>query len=42
MQQVDQGRGITRRHFGVVAGHLAESLSAASVPGEILTLSNAL
>jgi hemoglobin len=36
MRQVHQGRGITMHHFGLVAGHLAESLSAASVPNEIV------
>ena len=36
MQQVHQGRGITMRHFTLVAGHLADSLSAAGVPEEII------
>lgn len=31
MKQVHQGRGITMRHFGLVAGHLTESLTAAGV-----------
>jgi hemoglobin len=35
MRQVHQGRGITMRHFTLVAGHLADSLSAAGVPEEI-------
>ena len=29
MKQVHQGRGITMRHFGLVAGHLGDALSAA-------------
>ena len=32
MRQVHQGRGITVHHFNLVAGHLADSLSAAGVP----------
>jgi hemoglobin len=32
MRQVHQGRGIARHHFNLVAGHLADSLSAAGVP----------
>jgi hemoglobin len=36
MRQVHQGRGITMRHFTLVAGHLADSLSAAGVPEEII------
>jgi hemoglobin len=35
MRQVHQGRGITMHHFGLVAGHLTESLTAAGVPREI-------
>lgn len=31
MRQVHQGRGITMHHFALVAGHLADSLSAAGV-----------
>ena len=33
MRQVHQGRGITARHFNLVAGHLSDSLCAAGVPG---------
>jgi len=36
MRQVHQGRGITVHHFNLVAGHLADSLSAAGVPQEIV------
>ncbi len=32
MRQVHQDRGITMRHFNLVAGHLAASLGAAGVP----------
>ncbi|MBF6353670.1 group 1 truncated hemoglobin [Nocardia higoensis] len=32
MKQVHQGRGITMTHFGLVAGHLTDSLAAAGVP----------
>jgi hemoglobin len=32
MKQVHQGRGITMRHFSLVAGHLADALTAAGVP----------
>jgi hemoglobin len=35
MRQVHQGRGITTHHFGLVAGHLADSLGAAGVPAHI-------
>jgi hemoglobin len=35
MRQVHQGRGITMHHFDLVAGHLAKSLTAAGVPGEV-------
>jgi hemoglobin len=37
MRQVHHGRGITTHHFDVVAGHLADSLSAAGVPDDIVT-----
>ncbi len=40
MRQVHKGRGITKHHFNLVAGHLAASLEAAGVPaatsGQIL------
>lgn len=40
MKQVHQGRGITRHHFDLVAGHLTDSLTAAGVDeatvGEII------
>ncbi|MGV9677263.1 group I truncated hemoglobin [Nocardia sp. NPDC003482] len=36
MKQVHQGRGITLHHFGLVAGHLTESLKAAGVPDDIV------
>ena len=36
MRQVHQGRGITMGHFGLVAGHLADSLAAAGVPEAIV------
>jgi hemoglobin len=36
MRQVHQGRGITTHHFTVVASHLADSLAAAGVPGDII------
>jgi hemoglobin len=32
MKQVHQGRGIMMHHFGLVAGHLKDSLAAAGVP----------
>jgi hemoglobin len=35
MRQVHQGRGITAHHFGLVAGHLGDSLAAAGVPTDI-------
>lgn len=35
MRQVHQGRGITAHHFGLVAGHLSDSLGAAGVPSDI-------
>jgi hemoglobin len=34
MRQVHQGRGITMRHFTLVAEHLAASLAAARVPAD--------
>jgi hemoglobin len=34
MKQVHQGRGITMHHFNLVAGHLADALTAAGVPSE--------
>ncbi len=37
MKQVHQGRGITMRHFSLVAGHLADALAAAGVPAETVT-----
>jgi hemoglobin len=37
MKQVHQGRGITMHHFSLVAGHLADALSAAGVPSETVT-----
>ena len=36
MRQVHQGRGITAHHFGLVAGHLSDSLTAAGVPEELV------
>ena len=36
MRQVHQGRGITAHHFGLVAGHLSGSLTAAGVPDELV------
>ncbi|WP_040837643.1 group I truncated hemoglobin [Nocardia brevicatena] len=36
MKQVHQGRGITMHHFGLVAGHLKDSLAAAGVPAETI------
>ena len=36
MQRVHRGRGITMHHFELVAGHLAESLSAAGAPDEVV------
>jgi hemoglobin len=32
MKHVHKGRGITRHHFNLVAGHLEDSLTAAGVP----------
>jgi hemoglobin len=37
MKQVHQGRGITMHHFTLVAGHLAEALSAAGVSPRTVT-----
>lgn len=37
MKRVHQGRGITMHHFNLVAGHLADALSAAGVPSETVT-----
>jgi hemoglobin len=37
MRQVHQGRGITMHHFSLVAGHLADALSAAGVASETVT-----
>jgi hemoglobin len=37
MKQVHQGRGITMHHFSLVAGHLADALSAAGVPPATVT-----
>jgi len=37
MKQVHRGRGITMYHFNRVAGHLADALAAAGVPGETAT-----
>ncbi|MCV7399313.1 group 1 truncated hemoglobin [Mycobacterium fragae] len=37
LRQVHQGRGITMRHFNLVAGHLTDSLRAAGVPSETVT-----
>lgn len=34
MKEVHRGRGIARRHFDLVAGHLADALTAAGVPSE--------
>jgi len=34
MKQVHQGRGITMHHFSLVAGHLADALTAAGVPAQ--------
>jgi hemoglobin len=37
MKQVHQGRGITMYHFSLVAGHLADALTAAGVPSQTVT-----
>lgn len=37
MKQVHQGRGITMRHFSLVAGHLGDALTAAGVPAGTVT-----
>ncbi|WP_236056404.1 group 1 truncated hemoglobin [Mycobacterium sp. SM1] len=34
MKRAHQGRGITMRHFNLVAGYLGDALSAAGVPAE--------
>ncbi|AKN15796.1 group I truncated hemoglobin [Mycobacterium haemophilum] len=34
MKQVHQGRGITKHHFNLVAGHLIDSLFSAGVPSD--------
>ncbi|WP_280361144.1 group I truncated hemoglobin [Nocardia wallacei] len=36
MKQVHQGRGITMHHFGLVAGHLTDSLKTAGVPDDLV------
>ncbi|MCP2293347.1 group I truncated hemoglobin [Nocardia amikacinitolerans] len=36
MKQVHQGRGITRHHFALVAGHLTDALTAAGVPPDLV------
>lgn len=36
MKQVHRGRGITMHHFGLVAGHLRDSLAAAGVDAETI------
>ncbi|MGV9610976.1 group I truncated hemoglobin [Nocardia xishanensis] len=36
MKQVHQGRGITRHHFGLVAGHLTDAMTAAGVSPELV------
>ena len=36
MRQVHRGRGITRHHFNLVAGHLTDSLVTAGVPDDIV------
>lgn len=37
MKHVHQGRGITMHHFNLVAGHLADALTAAGVPSQTVT-----
>ncbi len=37
MKQVHQGRGITMHHFSLVAGHLADALTAAGVSSATVT-----
>ncbi|WP_159928839.1 MULTISPECIES: group 1 truncated hemoglobin [Nocardia] len=34
MHRIHQGKGITMRHFELVAAHLSDSLAAAGVPAE--------
>ncbi|MEV0763516.1 group 1 truncated hemoglobin [Nocardia sp. NPDC050435] len=36
LRQAHRGRGITRQHFDLVAGHLAAALTAAAVPAELI------
>ncbi|TQM33450.1 group I truncated hemoglobin [Nocardia bhagyanarayanae] len=36
MKQVHRGRGITRRQFALVAGHLTDAMTAAGVPPELV------
>jgi len=36
MKQVHQGRGITMRHFTLVAEHLQDALTAAGVPADVV------
>jgi hemoglobin len=38
MREVHRGRGITMEHFRLVAGHLADALAAAGVPGDTTDL----
>jgi len=37
MKQVHEGRGITMHHFSLMAGHLADALTAAGVPSATVT-----
>jgi hemoglobin len=37
MKQVHRGRGITKVHFDLVAGHLADAMTVAGVRSELLT-----
>jgi hemoglobin len=37
MKQVHQGRGIAMHHFSLVAGHLADALTATGVSSEMVT-----
>jgi len=37
MTEAHRGRGITMRHFELVAGHLTDALTAAGVPDETVT-----
>jgi hemoglobin len=36
MRDIHRGRGITMRHFNLVAGYLSESLAAAGVPARLV------